>query len=283
MIISTKKTKVLELPVLGLGTYRIGGDHERDLHNDDDGQIQSIRKALNAGIKHIDTAESYAAGHAEMLIGKAIADFDRKDLFITTKVSRRHHHYKDVLESAQASLARLGIPYLDLYLLHAPHPEIPFRETFKAMNELVEKGTVRFIGVSNFTAVQLEQAKQYSQYPITCNQIHYSLSARDYERDGTLEYCRANGILVVAYRAMGDEGTPAVGWSLLEEMAKKYRKTAKQIALRWVIQQPNVVGLAKMIQPQHLQENLDALTWELASEDMERLTDDFPIGVTINR
>lgn len=268
------------MAVLGLGTYRIGGDQERDPSNDDDGQIQSIRNALQAGVTHIDTAESYAAGHAETLIGKAIAGFDRKQLFITTKVSRRHHQYKDVLKSAQASLARLGTSYHDLYLLHAPHSKIPFSDTFKAMNELVETKLVRFVGVSNFSTAQLKQAKQYSRYPIACNQIHYGLSAREYERDGTIEYCRAEGILVTAYRVMGDEGTPAAGWTLLEEMAQKYGKTSKQVALRWVIQQPNVVALAKMVQPRHLRDNLDVLTWELAPADMVRLARDFPIGAT---
>src|SRR3989344_8670366 len=191
------------LPVLGLGTWGIGGYDYRDPLNNDEDQIKNLQEAIRLGFTHLDTAEGYAEGYSETLTGKAIKDFDRRELFIATKVRRRNLKYDDVIKAAQESLKRLGTSWIDLYLIHAPNPQIPIKETMRAMDTLKENGLIKNIGVSNFTTDLLEEALTHTKYGVVNNQIHYNLSARDYETNGTIDFCKKNGILVTAYRAVG--------------------------------------------------------------------------------
>src|SRR3989344_8387321 len=124
MIIPTKKlNNGFEMPVFGFGTWMMGGAFTQDPNNDDQADIQAIKTAIKFGITHIDTAEKYAGGHAEELVGEAIRNFARKKLFIVSKVSQTNLKYDDLIKSCQATLQRLNTSYLDLYLIHAPNPE----------------------------------------------------------------------------------------------------------------------------------------------------------------
>lgn len=271
------------LPVLGLGTYQMGGGLERNPANDDRRDIAAIQAAIAAGVTHIDTAEKYAAGHCERLVAKAIAGVDPSQLFITSKVYVNHLRHDDVIAACRGSLERLGIRQLDLYLVHGPNSEVPLEETMGAMDWLVENGLTRFIGVSNFDVPLLQAAARHTKHGIATNQIHYSLVARAYEQNGTLEYCRANGILVTAYRPIGKFGELARPGTLrLDDVARRYKKTPAQIALNWVINKPNVVVLVKTSDPRHLDENLGALGWSLTPDDTRDLDKNFPVGDTIN-
>lgn len=269
------------LPVLGFGTYQMGGKTERDPANDDQRDIAAIRAAVNLGIRHLDTAELYAGGYSETLIGQAIKSFDRDSLFLTTKVSGSNLRYDDIIQSAQASLKRLGVTSVDLYLIHRPNPDIPITESIRAMDFLLEHELIKYIGVSNFNVEQLTAALAATKHRIVSNQIHYNLSARAYEQNGTLEFCRKHNVLVTAYRIVGYDQLTA-GAGLLEPLAKKYQKTPAQIAINWLTNQPNVVGLVKSTNAGHLQENLGALGWQLTEEDAEYLGRNFPRGETIN-
>ena len=269
------------LPVLGFGTYRMGGETERDLANDDQRDIAAIQAAVALGMHHLDTAELYANGYCETLVGQAIKPLDRQQLFITTKVRASNLHYDDVIAAAKRSLERLGIKQIDLYLIHRPNPAIPLEESIRAMDFLLEHELIKNIGVSNFNVEQLTTAMAATKYRIVSNQIHYNLSARAYEQNGTIEFCQKNNILVTAYRMVGYDQLTA-GAGLLEPLAKKYQKTPVQIAINWLTSQPNVVGLVKSTNPDHLQENLGALDWQLTEEDAEHLGRNFPLGETIN-
>lgn len=271
MKIPTKKAGEFELPVLGLGTWRVGGDYKRDPDFDDAQAIKVIRQAISLGIAHIDTAEMYAGGYAEELIAKAIKKFDRKKLFITSKVLPRNLHYKNVIKAIQGSLKRLQLKHLDLYLIHAPNPDIPLKETMQAMDFLLDKGLTRYIGVSNFDWKLIEEAQRYTKHKIVTNQIHYNLNAREYETDGTIDYCAEHEILVTAYRPYGGTLRGAVNEEALQNLTKKYQKTYAQIAINWVIGKPNVVALFKTVNSEHLKENLGALGWELGKEDRRLL------------
>lgn len=271
------------LPVLGLGTYQMGGGLVRNPANDDTRDVAGIRAAIGVGVTHIDTAEKYAAGHCERLVAKAIAGTDRSKLFITSKVYWNHLRHDDVIAACQASLDRLGIKQLDLYLIHGPNPEAPLSETMRAMDWLVENGLTRFIGVSNFDVPLLQEAARHTKYGIVNNQIHYSLIARAYEENGTLEYCRTNGILVTAFRPVGKYGELSrSGIRLLDELAARYHKTPAQVAINWVINKPNVVALVKTSNPLHLAEDLGVLGWSLNAGDVSELDKNFPVGDTIN-
>jgi diketogulonate reductase-like aldo/keto reductase len=126
----------------------------------------------------------YGATHTEELIGEAIKDLDRSKLIITSKVYKTHLHYDDVITSCKKSLERLQTTYIDIYLIHAPNPEIPLQETMTALDFLVEQGLIKHIGVSNFSVEQMKEAQKYSKYKIIINQIPYNLSARNEDYKG---------------------------------------------------------------------------------------------------
>src|SRR3989338_1119023 len=134
------------MPAFGFGTWQIGGDTRRNPVNDDREQTAALVRAIEAGVSHIDTAERYAAGHAEEIVAEAIKNFDRTKLFIVSKVWPDHFRYKHVLQSAMASLKRLKADYLDIYLIHMPNHAIPITETMKAMDKL----NVKIIGFQSF-------------------------------------------------------------------------------------------------------------------------------------
>ena len=261
------------MPVLGQGTWRLGGVSERDPENDDARDIAVIRRALDAGLTHIDTAEMYAGGHAEELVGEAIRGVERSRLFLTGKVWKSHLGGDGPLRAAEASLRRLGVDAFDLYLVHQVNPEIPLKETIQAMNRLQREGLVRNIGVSNFSLDRLKQAQALSEVPIVANQLHYNLQVREIELSGLLDFCQETGVMVIAWRPLRgvDCSVP-----LLTELAARYGHTPRQLALNWLISQPGVVTIVKASDPLHLAENVGAVGWRMTEEDVERLRGEYP-------
>lgn len=287
MIIPTKKAGDFELPVLGFGTWNMGGGYFRTPFHNDSRDISAIRVAIEAGITHIDTAEMYAGGHAEELVGQVIKVFDRERLFITTKVWWTNLAYDDLIRAARGSLDRLGVEKIDLYLIHGPNPDIEISETMRAMDYLVDNELARFIGVSNFDKEKLAEAQAASKHKIVNNQIHYNLTARDYEKNGTLEFCKDNDILVTAYRPLGfgramTGGLSADEVEVLKGLSEKYDKTPAQVALNWLTNEPNVVTIFKSTNPSHIHENLGALGWQLEEQDQKMLKDSYVSGFTKN-
>lgn len=266
------KTKKLlngfEIPVLGIGTYGLGGEHEPD-YNHDKESINAIKEAIKIGYNHIDTAELYGQGHSEELIGKAIKDFDRKKLSITTKVYKTNLKYNQVVKSAKASLKRLGTEYIDLYLIHAPNPEIPIKETMEAMNYLVGQNLVKNIGVSNFNINQIKEAQKYSKNPIVANQVKYNLWAKIDTK--TIKWCQENNLLVIAHKPFGRGKVTTEKIKLLSDLAKKYNKTEPQIILNWLISKKNVVVLFKASNKKHLKENKNIFDFHLTEEENNKL------------
>jgi diketogulonate reductase-like aldo/keto reductase len=262
---------------IGLGTWNMGGRESPD-YRDDERLIEAIRYAVELGMNHIDTAEMYAAGHAEELVGEAVKQFSRDEVFIATKVWPSNLRYEDVIRSCRRSLERLQLKYVDLYMVHWPNPRIPLQETMKAMEKLVKDGLVRYIGVSNFDVELLEQAMNaLKREEIVANQVEYSLEAREVERE-LIPFCERNGITVTAYTPLGKGRIPAEAASntprgkILAEMAQRYGKTPVQIALNWVIWRPNVITIPKAARKEHLEENAGAAGWRLTEEDYKRLS-----------
>lgn len=259
------------LPTLGLGTWQMGGRHERDPANNDDKDVAAIRLALENGIMHIDTAEAYAAGHTEELVGEAIRDHDRTKIILASKVSPEHLRYDDVLRSHEASLKRLGTDYLDLYLIHHPNPDVPLQETMRALVRLADEETIGAIGVSNFTTWRLQEAQHHSDYPIATVQAHYNLGVREVEHEGLLRYCQEEGIILTAWRPIEKGAILATNSALTTELMAKYNATASQLAIAWLCEQERVVTLVKTSNPNHLEENIAALNINISSEDVEQL------------
>lgn len=270
----------VKIPVFGIGTWGIGGGMVRSTINDKK-DINAIKTAVELGMTHIDTAEMYGNGHCEELVGIAIKDYNREELFITTKVLPEHLRYNDVIKAAERSLRRLKTDYIDLYLIHGPNPNIPIEETMKAMDYLVEQKMAKFNGVSNFGVEHIKEALKYTKNKIVANQIEYNLLARnrgsftnDMESD-IIPYCEGNDILVIAYAPLAKGRLTKPGYKILDEMARKYNKTQAQIALNWLISQKNVVVIPKSTNIEHLKENLGAVGWRLKQEDIDRLNNEF--------
>lgn len=264
------------MPVYGLGTWQMGGRFERDLNNDDAADIQAVKKAIDLGVTHIDTAEKYAEGHAEELVGEAIKGYSRTKIFLVSKVGSNHLRHDDLLNSAERSLKRLGVDYLDLYLLHSPSLEIPIQETMKAMDKLLADGLIKNMGVSNFSIERLKEAQSLTRNKIVANQLHYNLLVREAERKGLVEYCQANDVMFIAWRPVQKGILTEAGIAVLDGMVKKYQKTPAQIAINWLISQDNVITLSKTSSPGHLKENLGALGWQMEEADIEILRKEFP-------
>lgn len=268
------------IPEYGLGAYRMGGKRQRDPKNDDEADIQAVKNAIDSGVTHIDTAEIYAGGYSEILVGRAIKPYNRDDLFLVSKASPQHFKHDDLIKSCENSLKRLDVEYLDLYLLHHYSSTVPLKETMAALDDLVRRKLVRNIGVSNFGVKHLQEAQQYSENKIVANQVHYNLQAREPEVKGLLDFCQNNEVILIAWRPLGIDMTHGdyLGKypEILKKTAEKYNKTPVQIALNWLISQKNVVTLSKTRSLKHLEENLGAVGWYLEESDVEYLRKNYP-------
>jgi diketogulonate reductase-like aldo/keto reductase len=264
----------LQIPKIGFGTWSIGGQGSPD-PSIDEKSLAALRSALDLGYIHFDTAEGYAGGHCEELVGRAAraAGAAREGLFITTKVSPDHLKYEDVLRSCEGSLRRLEMEYIDLYLIHWPRVGMKLEETFRALNQLVQDGKVRHLGVSNFNLKQLKQAAALSATPLLTDQVPYCIPDRKYVDNGVLKYCQQNDILLTGYTPVKHRFVQ--GSKTLQAIAQVRGATPAQIALAWLTTQPRVITIPMSFNPQHQAENLAAADIVLSAEEMEQLSSSF--------
>lgn len=251
----TKTIGQTVVPSVGLGTWRLTGEACR----------QSVLTALDLGYRHIDTAQAYGN---ERQVGDAIrdSDVDREDVFVTTKLARGNRDYDGVYRSVKESRIKLDTDYLDLLLIHWPDLRTPLRETLEAMNELVDAGAVRNIGVSNFDLDRLHRAGELSEHDLLTNQVQCNPY---WSQTELLDYCRIHDVMLTAYSPLAHGGV--LDDPILEEIGNRYGKTAAQVAIRWLIQQPNVVTVPKATSRAHLSENLDVFDFELTDTEMRRV------------
>lgn len=258
------------LPVLGLGTWRLGED--RALRRS---EIAAVRAAIEMGYRLIDTAEMYGEGGAEEVVGQAIAealragDVTRGELFVVSKVYPHNASRKGTPAACARSLARLGLEQIDLYLLHW-RGEYTLAETCEAMRALVDGGHIRHWGVSNFDTGDMDELAAVCGEPLDCtaNQVYYSVRERGPEFS-LLPWQRARGMPLMAYSPI-DQGALA-GDAALKKMAQRLGVTAAQLALAWVIAQPGVVAIPKAVREAHLRDNLAAAELQLGDEDLAEI------------
>jgi diketogulonate reductase-like aldo/keto reductase len=266
-----------KIPVLGLGTWGIGGFSSRHLGGEDD-DVRALKLGLDLEMRFIDTAEVYASGHSEEVVARAVRS-QRESVFIATKVSPENLHYDDVIRSCEASLKRLETSFIDLYQVHWPNRSIPVAETMKAMERLVSEGKIRHIGVSNFSVQQTREAQEaLSKSTLASNQVEYSLVDSSIEED-LLPYAEKERITVIAYspiaRGQISKGGRGERWQVLDEIASKYSKTKTQVALNWLIAKKPVVAIPKAASLNHVRENAGATGWQMSRVDHEALNQAF--------
>jgi diketogulonate reductase-like aldo/keto reductase len=246
------------LPEIGLGTW------------DYRGGVEPLRRGIEAGATFVDTAESYGT---EATVAEAIKGI-RNDVFLATKVSQGNLRRTDVLAAADRSLRMLNTDRIDLYQVHEPNGQIPIEETMGAMEELVDAGKIRFIGVSNFSVEETRRAKRaLRKYPLVANQVRYNLVDRTIETE-LLPYCEANGILVIAYSPLGRElrrisdCDPA---GVLEVVSHESGRTVPQVILNWVLRRASVVAIPKGNSAAHVLDFCGASGWRLSDEHFRLL------------
>ena len=252
------------IPCIGFGTWQTP---------DGDVAVRSVAAAIEAGYRHIDTAQAY--GNEEG-VGKGIREsgIDRKDLFITTKLWNSNHSYKLTMRTFEESMNKLGLDYLDLFLIHWPNP-IAFRdhwqeanaESWKAMEELYEAGKIRAIGVSNFRPHHIEALLKTAKIAPMVNQIR--LCPGD-TQDETVDWCRDHGMVLEAYSPLGIGQIFEV--PEMQKLAGKYQRSIAQVCIRWSLQR-GYLPLPKSVTPSRIQENLKVFDFELSEEDVQLIAD----------
>ena len=261
------KTKPLggtgvDVPEIGLGAWQYRGG------------VAPLRHGIELGAILIDTAEMY---RTEDVVGEAVRGM-RDRVFIASKVSGDHLGYDQVLRAADASLRRLDIDTIDLYQVHWPSRSTPVAETMRAMETLADTGRIRYIGVSNFSTDELDEARSaMNHHPIVSNQVLYNLRRREIERT-LMPYCLRHDVTVIAYtpldsgRLAGKPGLfAAKGARTLQEIAGEYGKTPAQVALNWCTGHEGVIAIPKSDSIERTEENCGASDWRLSDEDMARL------------
>jgi diketogulonate reductase-like aldo/keto reductase len=257
-----------DVPIIGQGTWEID-ETRRDL------AVAALRRGLDEGMTHIDTAEMY--GDAELLIAEAISG-RRDEVFLVSKVLPQNASTTGVIEACERSLSRLGTDRLDCYLLHW-RGRIPLRETFAGFEQLVRSGKILAWGVSNFDVADLDEAVSIAgPDSITCNQVLYNLEERAIEHE-VIPWCKRHGAAVVAYSPFGhgrfpDERSP--GGRVLAEIAAAHDATPRQVALAFLAQRAFVIPKAST--PEHASDNAGAGDLELSDRDAARIDAAFPRG-----
>ena len=243
----------VRVPAVGFGTWLVTGQDATD----------GVRDALEIGYRQIDTARAY---ENEREIGRGIAEsgVPRNEIFLTTKVPHTDARADDVERDAEESLEWLGVDQLDLLLLHWPNPDVPLKETLTAMDKVREDGRTRNIGISNFPAGLLEQALEIA--PIFCNQVEYH-PFLDQRR--LLELARANDVLITAYSPLAHGKVPQD--ETLQRIGARYGKSAGQVAMRWLLDQPGVSAIPKASSRDRREENFDVFDFTLSDEDREAI------------
>lgn len=241
------------VPKIGLGTWQMTGDECRG----------AVERALELGYRHIDTAQAY---QNEAMIGAAIetSGLERDEIFLSTKLGLDNLRRDDVIRTAHDSRRRLAVDYIDLLMIHWPSEEVPLSETLEAMMRLQEEGTIRYIGVSNFTPSLLEEAMGIA--PIMAVQVEYHPFLAQHR---LLAICRQRELMLTAYSPLA-RGKVAKDRTL-REIGEKYGKTPAQVALRWLAQQHNVSAVPKASTEEHIRENLEIFDFELDTEEQRRV------------
>ena len=260
----------VSVPKIGFGTWRIGGDSYPEPARDPV-FIAALQTALEVGYTHFDTAEVYAAGHSEELLGRALRETktERESVFVTTKVAPEHLQYEQVLKSCHNSLRRLQMEYVDLYLIHWPRIGMKLEETFRALNKLVRDGKARHLGVSNFNLNLLKQSQSLSETPLFTDQVPYRLPDRSYVENGFIPYCQENDILLTAYSPLKFRNLPVN--QEVRAIADAHSATPFQIALAWLVAQPRVITIPMSLNPRHIRENFEAAEIGLTEAEFETL------------
>jgi diketogulonate reductase-like aldo/keto reductase len=260
-----------DVAVIGQGTWLIeSGDRAA--------AVAALRKGLDLGMTHIDTAEMYGSGAAEEVVAEAVAG-RRDEVFLVSKVLPENASRAKTRAACDKSLARLRTDRLDCYLLHW-RGSYPLEETIAAFNELQRAGKILSWGVSNFDVADLDEAREIAGDRITCNQVLYHLQERAIEHE-VLPWCERHGVALVGYSPFGHRDFPGprtAGGRVLAELAAAHGVTSRQVALSFLTRRPPLFVIPKASSPAHVDENARAGDLRLSDNELARIDAAFPRG-----
>ena len=244
-----------EMPRLGLGTYR---------QTDRETCVESVRRALEAGYRHVDTAQSYGN---EAYVGEGVerADVDREEVFVATKLATENLAYDDVIETTRESLDRLGVERIDLMYVHWPLDTYDPEETLPALDEIRERGLASHVGVSNFEPRQLAEARDVMDSPVFANQVECHAMLH---QDDLLADAREHDYWLVAYSPLAKG--EVLDHPVVVDLAEKHDATPAQVCLAWLLGRENVAAIPKAT-GDHVEENYGALEVDLDDDDVARI------------
>ena len=247
-------TNGVQVPILGFGVFQIPQEET----------AQAVKAAIQAGYRHIDTAQSYLN---EREVGQGITEsgIDRQELFVTTKIWVHNVSYDGVMKSFQESLERLGLDYVDLLLIHQPYNDV--YGAWRAMEELQESGKIRAIGISNFTVDRAVDLAEFNQIAPQVNQIEINPFQQQSDSIKTLQ---DEGIAVEAWAPFAEGKNGIFKNSVLKSIGDKYQKSIAQVIIRWLVEQ-DVIVLAKSVKPERMAENIDVFDFQLSNEDKAQI------------
>jgi diketogulonate reductase-like aldo/keto reductase len=259
------------IAIIGQGTWNVA------LRAGRDEAIRALRAGVDAGMVHIDTAELYGDGGAETLVGDAIADLPREQLFIVSKVMPANATYEGTIRACERSLRRLRTDYLDCYLLHWRDGK-PLEPTMRAFEQLVQDGKIRSLGVSNFDVADLQEAQAaLTRERIACNQVLYHLGERTVEAH-ELPFCREHGIALVAYTPFGrGDWTDAPGAREVAAIATAHGVSAHTVILAFLTRTDGTFAIPKASTLAHVAGNADAATFRLTSAEIATIERAYPL------
>lgn len=258
--------------VVGQGTWKIEAGARGDA-------VAALRRGLDLGLTHVDTAEMYGDGEAEAVVAEAIAG-RRDDVFLVSKVLPQNASANGAREACERSLRRLGTDRLDCYLLHW-RGGIPLAETFGAFEALVREGKILSWGVSNFDETDLDEALAVAgPGKIACNQVLYHVAERAIDH-AVIPWCARNSVAVVAYTPFGQPRFPTAtspGGAVLERVAARHGAKARQVALAYLTRLPMLFAIPKAVRGAHVEDNAAAGDLVLSNDDIEAIEAAFPLG-----
>jgi diketogulonate reductase-like aldo/keto reductase len=264
---STKLPSGEEVPVLGLGTWHLAEGRRRRQE-----EIKALRLGLDLGMNLIDTAEMYADGEAEELVGEAIAG-RREGVFLVTKVLPHHATRRGTIAACEQSLRRLKTEWIDLYLLHW-REQILLSETVEGFQELIDSEMIRYWGVSNFdVSDMIELFEIEGGANVTTDQVLYNITRRGIEFD-LLPWCRERNIPIMAYSPI--EQGRLLAHPVIRHIAELHKATPAQVSLAWVLRQEGVIAIPRSGTPEHARENRAAADLQLTRRDLDMIDRAFP-------
>ncbi len=268
-----------KIPLVGQGTAGIEPSLSSQML---DNWKMVLKKGIELGMTHIDTAELYGNGLAEEIVGDVIKDHDRNDLFITTKMLPSRITEKAMRSAIEGSLKRLKLKYVDLYLIHWLEEDSSIEKIMRFLEKMVDEGKTRYIGVSNFSLDEVKAARKVlKKNDIITNQIRLNVRENLHMLE-CLPYYQDENLFITAYSPLDDNGLQSIEPSiqeLLKRLAEKYEKTIQQVAIAWLINHDNVIAIPKTTSVKHVVENAEAvdikLTWEELKAFEYKMIDSF--------